>query len=257
MLQHLCLHRPLVFLDTETTGIDPAHDRIVELGLLRLAPEQQPQSLALLYNPEVPIPAAATAVHGIHDADVAACLPFRAVAARVARWLDGADLAGFNLRKFDLPMLTAEFARAGLEFSLRDRSVVDALTIYHAREPRDLAAAVRLYCDRHHDHAHRALDDATATASVLDAMCARYPDLPRTVGELHQQFIAVDIGGWFQRDGSGAVIFARGKYRNQPLTTVARQAPGYLHWLCRQRLLSDAREFLEQALAWWSVDGGL
>jgi DNA polymerase-3 subunit epsilon len=248
MLQCLHLHRPVVFLDIESTGTDPVQDRLIELGLFRLTPGQQPHSLTLRCHPEVPIPAAATAVHGIRDEDVADCPPFRAVAATAARWLSGADLAGFNLCRFDLPLLTADFERAGMEFSLANRFIVDAMGVYHACNPRNLAAAVRQYCGRPHEHGHRALADARAAAAVLDGMLGQHDDLPRTVAGLHQRFIEMDIGGWFRPDSTGQVVFARGKYRVQPLQAVARCDPSYLRWLSRQGLLSDARQLIEDAL---------
>ncbi len=246
---HLHLHRALVFVDVESTGTDPAQDRLIELGLVRYAPGQPSRSLSLRCNPEVPIPPAATAVHGIRDEHVAACPPFRAVAASVTNWLHDADLAGFNLRRFDLPLLAAEFARVGQEFKVCGRCVVDALTIFHAREPRDLAAAVRRYCGRQHEGAHCALHDAAAAAAVLDGMLGHYPDLPRSVPELHREFTQGDVGGWFRHDDRGTVVFARGKYRAQPLRAVARFDQNYLHWLARQALLSDTRRLIAEALS--------
>ena len=149
-VRHLQLERPLAVLDTETTGVDPLTDRIVELAVVRLDPDGAARRYRRLVDPGVPIPPAATAVHGIADADVAGRPRFAAIADRLARRLDGCDLAGFNLRRFDLPLLAAEFARAGVAFDPADRAVVDAQQIYHAREPRDLAAAVRFYCGREH-----------------------------------------------------------------------------------------------------------
>jgi DNA polymerase-3 subunit epsilon len=248
MLQHLSLQRPLVFLDCETTGLDPCHDRLVELGLLRVSPENPLRSAAWRFNPQIPIPVAATRIHSLGDDDVAHCPLFRQVAGGIARWLKGADLAGFNLCKFDLPILAAEFERAGMAFSLSGRFVVDAMSIYHACNPRNLAAAVRQYCGHNHEHGHRALQDATAVAAVLDGMLGRHGELPRTVAGLHQRFVEVDIGGWFRLDPTGVVVFARGKYRTQPLQSVARCDPSYLRWLSRQILLADARDLIEAAL---------
>src|SRR4051812_34113338 len=185
MLRHLRLCRPLVFVDLETTGIDPRRDCIVEAALLRYAPGRDPHSLELRFNPGCPIPLAASAVHGIRDEHVVDCPPFADRAAKLTLFLGDADLAGFGVARFDLPFLAAEFERAGREFSLRGRKVDDALALFHRREPRDLAAAVRLYCRRDHDRAHRAGDDAAAAAAVLDAMLARYKDLPRSVDGLH------------------------------------------------------------------------
>lgn len=245
MLKHLRIHRPLVFFDLETTGLDPRCDRIIEITLMRLALGADPRYLELRFHPERPVPPAASAVHGIHDEHLAHCPPFRDAAAKIARFLGDADLAGFSIARFDLPFLVAEFERAGWTFSLRGRKVLDALTLFHRREPRDLAAAVRLYCGREHPHAHRAHHDVEATAAVLDAMLGTYKDVPRGVAELHDYLIEVDVEGWFKRV-DGVLVFARGKHRDVPLAEVARRDPSYLSWLA-DRVLPDVRHLLDQA----------
>ena len=185
---------------------------------------------------------------GIADEDVAEKPRFRAIAPRLARLLADADLAGFNIRRFDLPFLAAEFARAGVEFPIGDRAVLDAQRIYHEREPRDLAAAMRFFCGREHADAHGALADAEATAAILDAQLARYADLPRTVAALHASMTDVDIGGRFRTEG-GRVVFAFGKHLGRPLDEVACRDPGYLSWLLNQDFFDDAKALVGQALA--------
>jgi DNA polymerase-3 subunit epsilon len=234
----------------ETTGVDPRADRIVEIALVRLPPPGgRGRSLTLRVNPQRPIPAAASSVHGIRDRDVARCPTFADKATLIASWFAGADVAGFGVARFDVPFLVAEFERAGRHFSLDGRKVVDALTLFHRLEPRDLAAAVRRYCGREHGGAHRAGADVAAAAAVLDAMLGRHPELPRRVDELHDLLVEVDIEGWFRRNG-GAVTFARGKHRNACLEEVAAADPSYLRWLA-DRVLPDARRLIESAL-----DGG-
>jgi DNA polymerase-3 subunit epsilon len=155
--RRLKLQRPLAFVDLETTGTDPLADRIVEVAVLTFSPGQEPPARFLrLVNTGVPIPRAATALHGITDRDVVRKPTFAHVAPRLARHLDGADLAGFNLRRFDLPFLAAEFRRAGVALDLTGRAILDPLQLFHAREPRDLAAALRFYCGCEHHEAHSA-----------------------------------------------------------------------------------------------------
>ncbi len=233
--RHLMLLRPLAVVDLETTGIDTRTDRIVEIGVLKLAPDSGPIRYRRLINP------------GIADEDVAGRPRFRAIAPRLARLLADADLAGFNIRRFDLPLLAAEFARAGVAFPTADRAVLDSQRIFHDREPRDLAAALRLYCGREHAGAHGALADAEAAAAILDAQLGRYDDLPRTVDALHGSTTDVDVGGRFRTEG-GRVVFAFGKHRGRPLDEVARRAPGYVGWLLGQDLLDDARGLIGRAL---------
>ena len=245
--RNLRLERPLAVIDLETTGVDPRADRIIEVAVLRLAPDVGPIRYRRLIHPGRPIPEAAIAVHGITDEDVAEKKRFRAIAQRLGGLLADADFAGFNLRRFDLPFLAAEFARAGVEFELGGRAVLDAQQIFHRREPRDLAAAVRFYCGRDHEGAHGAMADVEAAAAVLDAQVGRYADLPVTASGLHDAMTDGDVGGRF-RDEGGRVVFAFGKYRGRPLDEVARLDRGYLNWMLDQDFLDDAKALVSQAL---------
>src|SRR5262249_23674552 len=154
MFGHLRLSRPLVFLDVETTGVDPRTDSIIEIAMMRFAPELTPVALEQRLNPQRLIPPAATAVHGMGDQHVMQSPTFAEQAADVARFIGDADLAGFGIARFDLPFLVAEFERIGWQFPLTGRKVIDALTLFHRLEPRDLAAAVRKYCGYELAHAH-------------------------------------------------------------------------------------------------------
>jgi len=169
------------------------------------------------------------------------------IASGLAHLLEDADLAGFNIRRFDLPILVAEFARAEIAFSLTGRSVLDVQRIYHGREPRDLAAAVQFYCGRQHVDAHGALADAEATATILDAQVERYADLRQTVAALHESMTDVDIGGRFRTE-EGRVVFAFGKHLGRPLEDVVWQDPGYLTWFLDQNVLDDAKALVRKAL---------
>lgn len=250
LFPHLRLTRPLAVLDAETTGPSPAAARVVEFAALKLWPDgRRPQMFRARVNPGRPIPPAATAVHGITDADVRHKPPFAAVARPLAEFLRGCDLAGFNLARYDLPILAGEFTRAGVPFPLAGRAVVDAYRLFTRREPRDLAAAVRLYTGREHRVTHAAAADAWATARVLDAQVARYPDLPPDPAGLHRVLVEVDVGGRFRRGPGGEVVFGFGKYLGVPLAEVADWARGYLDWLLTTDLLDDARELVRWARA--------
>ena len=246
--QHLQLTRPLCVLDCETTGTSPQHDRIIEVAVVKFKPEGRPSRFVRRVDPGVPISAAATSVHGLTDQDVAGCPPFAAIAPGLARFLQGADLAGYNIARFDLPLLLAEYRRADLELTLTDRSVIDVQRLYHRLEPRDLAAAVRHYLGHDHQDAHRAVADARATAAVLDRMLARYSDLPRTVAELHACLTETDLAGRLRRE-DGRLLLGFGKYAGCPLGEVAHHDPGYLAWLLGQEFLPDFKEVVARALA--------
>jgi DNA polymerase III subunit epsilon len=256
----LKLERPLAFLDLETTGRDPRTDRIVELAVLKFAPAEDPtrfrhfkpdgQRVRLCHrvDPMIPIPTGASDIHGITDADVVGKPTFRAIAHQLDRFLEDCDLAGYHLKRFDLPLLMGEFKGTGVAFTLEGRSILYLMQMYHLREPRNLEAAVRFYAERDHAGAHGALADATATADVLEGMLARYPDLPRTVAELHGLTAGVDIEGKFTREGD-RIVLAFGKHQGRPLDEVARDDPGYLKWMLGLELLADARGLVVAALA--------
>ena len=248
MFQHLSLKRPLVFIDLETTGLRVGIDRIVEFGAVRFEPDQPDSELTLIFDPQIPIPPSATAVHGITNAQVIGCPTFADEVETIEAFLKGADLAGYNLRRFDLPVLADAFRRTGHSFRLQGRMVVDVQEIFHRNEPRHLAAAVRMFCDRSHTNAHSASSDAWATAAVLDGMLDHYPDLPRDVTGLYAEFVQGDLGGWFVDGLPGESIFQRGKHRGVSLADVARYDAGYLRWLRNQAILPDARMLIDQAL---------
>jgi DNA polymerase-3 subunit epsilon len=250
MLTNLALRRPLAVLDLETTGVNAQTDRIVEISVLLIQPDRQTTHHTRRCNPGQPIPHDATAIHGITDADVEAEPPFEEIADDVLTWLADCDLCGFNLKRFDLPLLYNEFRRIGRNFDYDGRALIDAQEIFHAYEPRNLGAAVRFYLGREHQDGHTAAADVLATAAVLDAMLIRYPDLQRDVAGLHAQFKdpnALDSGGWFRRI-SGEVRFTKGKHRGQPLEFVARNTPDYLEWMLAADFMPDTKALVREAL---------
>jgi DNA polymerase-3 subunit epsilon len=250
MFKHLVLHKPLAILDLETTGIDVQTASIVEIAIVKITPDLEREERCHRVNPGVPIPPAATAVHGITDADVANEPQFAALAADLRMFLDACDLCGFNLKRFDLRVLYAEFKRADLPLCLDGRAILDPMEMFHRREPRDLTAAVKFYCGREHRDAHSALADALAAAEILDAMLDRYADLPRSVADLHRHFKdpnAVDSENKFVQV-EGQVQFNFGKKRGQPVDKVAQIDPGYLEWMLAQSFAEDTLTIVRNAL---------
>jgi DNA polymerase-3 subunit epsilon len=230
------LDRPLVFLDLETTGLSTSHDRIIELAIIKVTPRGDVLERVRRFNPMMPIPAESTAVHGITDADVRSEATFARRARSLADLLDGCDLAGFNVRRFDIPMLVAEFRRADVAFDARARRIVDIQAIFHREERRDLSAAARYYLGREHPEAHSALGDIRTSAAVLSAQLERYAHLPRDLAGLHGYCDQVmpmetELERWFQEEGDGGRVFRRGKHRGKSLADVAKNEPDYLSWM--------------------------
>jgi DNA polymerase III subunit epsilon len=254
-MQNLQLDRPLVCFDLETTGKDPQRDRIVQIALVRLEPGGGKIVYTTLVNPERSIPAGATAVHGITDADVLTAPCFRQILPDVQRLLVGADLAGFNLIRYDLPLLEQEVARAGDLLDLAGRRVIDAMTIFHRQEPRNLEAAVRFYCGRELEGAHSALADTEATLAVLDAQLARYADLPRDTASLHV-YCNPDSGRFLDRsrkicwNDAGEAQLAFGKHQGKTLQQMASHPLDrtYLEWMLGSDFSAEVKAIIECAL---------
>ncbi len=235
MLTNILLERPLAVLDLETTGLNPEEDRIVEIGILKIYPTHNYDQINHRINPGIAIPKEATAVHSISDGDVADAPFFADLTETLLLYLGESDLCGFNLKRFDLPVLLAEFRRAGRPLSLEGRALLDPMEMFHHHEPRDLTAAKQFYlCEAHHG-AHSAAADARATAEILDAMVERY-GIPRRVKELEMHYRGpeqVDAAGCFVK-AREEICFAFGKYRGQPLTRIAEIRPKYLEWILTQ-----------------------
>ena len=233
----LPLDRPLIVFDTETTGTNPRSDRVIEIACIKVHPDGRTEQWIRRINPGIPIPAGSTAIHGMHDADVASAPRFREVAAELAQFFEGSDLAGYNIAGFDLPVLRAEFLRAGVAFDVTDRRLVDSQRIFFSREPRHLAAAARFYCQSDHVGAHGALADAEMTLRVLAGQFQKYGDLPRSVGQLHDLFCAgidqdIDPEGRVRLvNGEPTINF--GKNRGRTLRDLGREEPGFLRWILK------------------------
>ena len=248
----LQLTRPIVCFDLETTGIDPGSDRIVEISILRLEPDGTRVARTRRINPGRPIPEGATAVHGICDEDVADAPSFRQVAKGLLELLEGADLTGFNVARFDIPLLDREFRDCKLNLGLDQRRIVDAMTIFHRMEPRDLSAATRFYLDREHTGAHAAEADVAVSFEILEAQLARYDELPNTVEALDAWLRrvpenAADQSGKFVHE-DGRVVFNFGKHKGKPLAEVAAAAPDYLEWILGSDFPDDAKQVVRDAL---------
>ncbi len=231
----LKLERPLACFDLETTGVRIGHDRIVQVAVVRIDPDGKRTPWQSLVNPGMPIPPESTAIHGINDLDVAMAPRLEHLAEELLDQFRGCDLAGFNVLRFDLPFLTEELFRVGVEWDSSRLRVVDVQRIYHQMERRDLSAAVRFYTGRAHEGAHDALADVEATTDVLLAQLERYPELPHDVDLLGQfsgdRQRSPDAAGKLQFNDQGLVCLGFGKYKGWTLEHIGRNDPGYMQWL--------------------------
>ncbi|MDO5664233.1 MAG: 3'-5' exonuclease [Bacteroidia bacterium] len=231
----LNLKNPLVFFDLETTGINITKDRIVEISLLKVHPNGKEEIKSRRINPEMPIPPQVTAIHGITDDDVKDCPTFKQVAKSLAEMLEGCDLAGFNSSRFDVPMLSEEFLRAGVDFDMSKRKFVDVQIIFHKKEQRTLEAAYKFYCDKELENAHSAEADTIATYEVLKSQLDRYPDLENDITFLSKEYSSfnnnVDFAGRLIFDENGVEVFNFGKHKGKSVAQVLRNEPSYYSWM--------------------------
>lgn len=231
---NLKLYKPLCVFDLETTGTNVGKDRIVEICILKVNPDASRESKTWKVNPEMPIPKESSAIHGIYDADVAEAPTFKDIAPKIMEMITGTDLGGFNSNRFDVPLLAEELLRAGLDFDLSKFKLIDAQTIYHKMEPRNLSAAYNFYCQKTLENAHSAEADVLATFEVLDAQVGHYKDLPNEVAGLsefsfHSKF--ADLAGMIHFNDKEQEIFAFGKYKGQVVKEVFQKDIGYYGWL--------------------------
>ena len=231
----LNLKNPIVFFDLETTGTNINSDRIVEICYLKVYPNGNEESKTMRINPEMPIPAEASAVHGIYDADIADCPTFKEVARNIANDIEGCDLAGFNSNRFDIPVLAEEFLRAGVDIDMSRRKFVDVQVIFHKMEQRTLSAAYKFYCGKNLEDAHTAEADTRATYEVLMAQLDRYGEkLENNIDFLSKfstQNNTVDFAGFIIYNEEGVEVFNFGKNKGVPVVKVLKEQPGYFAWM--------------------------
>ncbi len=255
-MSRLQLERPLAVFDLETTGTSVFEDRIVELAIVTIHPDGHRERYVQRVNPGRPIPPEASAVHGIHDADVQDAPRFEELVPELLRRFTGVDLGGFNLLRFDLPLLKKELERAGASLPEESRHVVDSQVIFHLMEPRNLGAAVRFYCDRELEGAHGALADAEATLDVLLAQVEHYSTPPREIPSG-----VAELDGLSQRrddsfiDPEGKIVWVGdeaalgfGKYKRTTLRKLMAEAPNYLEWILRKDFSDQVKGIISDAI---------
>lgn len=232
----LQIKNPIVFFDLETTGINVASDRIVEISWLKILPSGQESSNTQLVNPTIPIDPKAIEIHGISDEDVKDQPTFKEIARSLVKEFEGCDLAGYNSNKFDIPLLAEEFLRAEVDFDMSKRKFIDVQVIFHKMEQRTLIAAYKFYCNKDLKDAHSARADTLATYEVLKAQLDRYDELENNV-EFLSVFSAqkrnVDFAGRIILNDQDVEVFNFGKYKGESVEEVLKKDPGYFGWILK------------------------
>lgn len=247
----LHLTKPLAFFDLETTGVNLTEDRIIEISILKVMPDGEKKTLTRRVNPGIPIPSAATDIHGITDEDVKNEPRFEIIAHQLASYLEGCDLAGYNALRFDIPLIAEEFLRAGIEFDIKQRRLIDVQNIFHKMEPRNLSAAYKFYCGSALLNAHSAEADTLATYEVLKSQLERYHDVEiedkngnafvpvrNDVQALHDFSIYskhADLAGHIVYNDQQVEVFNFGKYKGQSVSDVFKKEPSYYDWMMKSQ----------------------
>lgn len=257
----LNLKIPLCFFDLETTGTSISQDRIVEIAVIKLMPNGDVLDKYTRVNPTIPIPASSSDIHGIRDEDVRDKPTFKEIAKDYAKFMEGADLAGFNILKFDIPLLVEEFLRADVDFDYSRKRIIDSQRIYHLMEKRNLSAAYQFYCQKTLTDSHSAAADTRASMEVLLAQVARYDGqtvtdalgnaigtLRNDMDDLHRLAASdlIDLAGRMVRDEKGDVLFNFGKHKGKKVLEVLKAEPSYYDWMMNGDFSLDTKRKLTE-----------
>lgn len=248
----LQLTKPIIFFDLETTGINIATDRIVEISILKIYPNGNKESKTWLVNPEMEIPKEASDIHGITNEKVVAEPTFKELAPQISKIIAGCDLAGFNSNRFDIPLLAEEMLRAKINFDMKDRKSIDVQVIFHKKEERTLSAGYQFYCGKSMENAHSAEADTNATYEILKAQLDKYSDLENNIDFLNSYSTHIkraDFAGFILYDDDGDEIFSFGKYKGKKASDVLKEDKGYFSWienadfpLYTKKIMKDIRD---------------
>ena len=245
----LQLKKPIAFIDIEATGSNVTIDRIVEIAIVKVLPDGTRTIKRKLINPQIPIPAVITDIHGITDEMVSSAPTFALVAQEIKQILDGCDLACYNAYRLDIPMLMEEFLRANVDFDMKNRKVIDVQKIFHQMEQRTLSAAYKFYCNKTLEGAHGAEVDAQATAEILDAQLERYPQLGYTIDSVLKvvgEEPIIDFARRFAFDDKGVEVFNFGKHKGRPIADVLKAEPQYYDWMMKGEFPMNTKQKLTE-----------
>lgn len=244
---NLKLKNPIVFIDIESTGLSIADDRIIEICILKVNLDGSEDVKTIRINPEKDISPEATGVHGITNEDLKDCPTFKSVAKTIAKFIEGADIGGYNSNKFDIPLLSEEFLRADIDIDLKKRKFVDVQTIFHKMEKRTLEAAYKFYCEKDMENAHTAEADVRATYDVLKCQLDRYPELENDVVKL-AEFSSfnknVDFAGRMIYDEQNREVFNFGKHKGKLVEEVLEKDFGFYGWMMQADFPLDTKRTL-------------
>lgn len=246
------LTRDLVVFDIETTGTWIEKDKIVEIAMIKTHPNGMTEIYHKKVNPEMNIPDIISELIGITNEDVKDAPLFKDIAMEILEFIDNCDFGGFNIERFDLPLLAREMRESGNKFNWKVCKVYDVQKVYHLNEKRDLTAAYKFYCNKNHDNAHSALSDTEATLEILSAQVSQYgkDDQLESLGSFEYKVIAdfYDDERKF-RWWNGKLYMMFGKYAKKgSLQEVVSKDPKYLEWIVSAKFSEEIKVLVQDAL---------
>jgi len=257
----MIISKPIVVFDIETTGLDIINDRIVDISLIKVNSNNSTIEKKYRVNPVIPISKESSLIHGIYDKDVSSCKQFKDYAKEIYQFINGCDLGGFNILKFDLPILIEEFMRCNINLSISNTKIIDALRIYHLMEKRNLSAAYKFYCNKNLDNAHDSYADTIATLEIIKKQIEKYENQEvidnkgNILGTISQNVDSiwsiiktnlVDISGRIIKNSENKEVFNFGKYKNQIVSEIFKSNPEYYHWIMKSNFsLHTKKKFTE------------
>jgi DNA polymerase-3 subunit epsilon len=258
---NLNLKTPIAFFDLEATGINISTDRIVEISVIKIHPAGKEEIKTMKINPTIPIPKEVSLIHGIYDEDIKDAPTFKDVAKELHQFFAGADLAGFNVLKFDIPLLVEEFLRSGIDFDIEKRNLLDSQKIFFMMEKRNLSAAYKFYCNKNLENAHSAEADTKASYEVFKAQISKYENqemedlqgniigkLENDMKKIHSLINEkmVDLAGRFVFNAEGVECFNFGKHKGKPIDQVLKEEPGFYDWMMKGDFPLDTKRKFTQ-----------
>lgn len=245
----LNLKNPILFFDIESTGLNVATDRIVEISALKVMPNGDQEIKTRRINPTIPISPEASRIHGISNEDVADCPTFKELAKSLANWMSGCDFAGYNSTRFDVPMLAEEFLRAGVDFNFRKRKLIDVQNIFHKMEQRTLGAAYKFYCEKELENAHSAEADTIATFEILEAQLDKYSILENDIkflADFSTKSRFIDYAGRIILNDKDEPAFNFGKYKGRTVESVFKSDQSYYSWMMNGDFTLDTKQVITE-----------
>jgi len=261
------LTKPICFFDVESTGLNVINDRILQIGIIKYHPNgKEPEELEMLINPGIPISEEALNVHGITPKMLANKPTFVQIAQELYDFIGDADLAGYNSNRFDIPILMEEFARVGMELSMKKRRTIDVQRIFYKMEPRTLKAALKYYCDEEIENAHDAMADVRATVSVFKGQLERYKGVTyktddgeevldplrndiQAIHDFTNDLRTIDATQRLKYDSKGEIVFNFGKYKDQSVAKVIAKDKPYYHWIQNKEFSSQVKQIVKQIMS--------